>query len=64
MAADLRRGLKLLNGLSGTAADVTLIDEIKSVRDRAEAIRVYAKNAGLGLLFQNRATELTRFPHI
>jgi hypothetical protein len=36
----------------------TSFDEIKSLRDKAEAVRVFARAANLNLEFQNRAAEL------
>lgn len=36
----------------------TKIDEVKEIRDRAEALRVYAKQAGEGLIMQNQCAEM------
>lgn len=36
----------------------TSVDEVKDIRDRAEALRAYAKQAGMGLEAQNRAAEV------
>lgn len=39
-------------------AKVATIDEAKGIRDRAEALRHYAKQQGLGLEAQNKAAEI------
>jgi len=36
----------------------TKIDEVKEIRDRAEALRVYARQAGEGLVMQNQCAEI------
>ena len=50
-AAELERIRRAL----GQTADLR---EVRDLRDKAEAVRIYAKSAGLGLEFQNRATEV------
>ena len=39
-------------------ADAETIPDVKSIRDKAESVRNYAKNAKLGLELQNQAAEL------
>lgn len=39
-------------------AEAESFEEVKSIRDKAEAVRAYAKSARLGLEMQNRAAEL------
>jgi hypothetical protein len=39
-------------------ADAKSLDDIKSIRDKAEAARTYIKAARLGLELQNRAAEV------
>tara|TARA_B110000116_G_scaffold196884_1_gene171595 strand:+ start:183 stop:935 length:753 start_codon:yes stop_codon:yes gene_type:complete len=39
-------------------AQATTVDQIKSIRDKAEAVRKYAQSAALGLEIQNTAAEV------
>jgi hypothetical protein len=48
----------LLNEARARLAKVASVDEAKSIRDKAEAIRHYAKQAKLGLETQNKAAEI------
>ncbi len=50
--------LAQLSKLKASLAKVVHIDEFKNIRDKAEAIRGYAKTAGLGLESQNLAAEV------
>jgi site-specific DNA-methyltransferase (adenine-specific) len=50
--------LTFLSQAKRTLAKVTSVSEVKDIRDRAEAIRIYAKQAGHGLEIQNNAAEI------
>lgn len=50
--------LAQLNRLKASLAKVVHVDEFKDIRDKAEAIRGYAKTANLGLESQNLAAEV------
>lgn len=58
MFAPASRELAVLDQASRILADAKSLDEIKTVRDKAEAARTYAKAARLGLELQNRAAEV------
>lgn len=47
--------LAVLTDVERRLAKIATVDEAKSIRDQAEAIRIYAKNAGKGLVIQNQA---------
>jgi hypothetical protein len=47
--------LAVLDQVERQLATIQTVDEAKSIRDRAEAIRLYAKSARKGLKLQNRA---------
>jgi hypothetical protein len=50
--------LALLDRAGQALAQAQSLDEIKDIRDKAEAVRKYAQSASLGLDVQNRAAEL------
>jgi hypothetical protein len=50
--------LKVLDRVARALAEATDFKEVKSLRDKAEAARQYAKNAAMGLKIQNKAAEL------
>lgn len=47
-----------LNGAAGALAGATSLEDIKAIRDKAEAARKYVENARLGLEMQNHAAEV------
>jgi len=48
----------VLQDISRRLAEAESFEEIKSLREKAEAVRAYARSARLGLQVQNRAAEL------
>ncbi len=50
--------LVLLDQANHALAEARSIDQIKDIRDKAEAVRKYAQSASLGLDIQNRAAEV------
>jgi len=58
MSDKLPQQLTTLNRAKLELAKATTVDEIKSIRDKAEAVRQYAQNAALGLDVQNTAAEV------
>jgi len=58
MVARAPRELAVLDQASRVLAEAQSIDEIKSIRDKAEAARTYVRAARLGLELQNRAAEV------
>ena len=52
------RELVLLDKASRALAQASTVDEIKDIRDKAEAARKYAQSAKLGLDIQNYAAEI------
>jgi hypothetical protein len=47
--------IAILSDVERRLATVQTVDEAKDIRDKAEAIRIYAKSAKKGLAIQNRA---------
>ena len=58
MASCETQELALLDQARKMLAEASSIEEIKTVRDTAEAARTFAKAAQLGLELQNKATEI------
>jgi len=58
MASCETQELAILDQASKMLAEVSTIEDIKEVRDMAEAARTFAKAAKLGLELQNKATEV------
>lgn len=58
MVAPMHRQLLVLDEATRLLAEAKSLDQIKSIRDKAEAARTYARAAQLGLDLQNRAAEL------
>jgi N6-adenosine-specific RNA methylase IME4 len=52
------RSLELLSQARQAVAEARTVDEVKHVRDTAEALRVYAKQAGESLAIQNECAEV------
>jgi DNA (cytosine-5)-methyltransferase 1 len=52
------RELVLLSNARRMLAEARMLDEVKDIRDKAEAIRLYAKQSGDGLEIQNAAAEI------
>ena len=50
--------LALLDQAGQALAEAQSFDQIKEIRDKAEAVRKYAQSASLGLNIQNRAAEV------
>ncbi len=50
--------LVLLDQAGQALAEAQSVDQIKGIRDKAEAVRKYAQSASLGLDIQNRAAEI------
>ncbi len=58
MSANGSRDLAFLDHASRILAEAKSIEDVKAIRDKAEAARAYARAAQLGLDLQNRAAEL------
>jgi hypothetical protein len=58
MSRPVAEELSILAHAARSIAQAKTIEEIKSLRDKAEAARQYAKSAALGLHIQNLAAEL------
>jgi len=58
MTANGTQELVLLDQASQALAEARSFDQIKEIRDKAEAVRKYAQSASLGLDIQNRAAEV------
>jgi hypothetical protein len=52
------RGLTALESVFGALAEADSLEEIKAIRDKAEAVRQYAHSARANLSIQNKAAEL------
>lgn len=58
MIASQSRELMLLDQAERILAEAKTFDEVKEIRDKAEAARTYVKATKLGLELQNRAAEI------
>ena len=58
MSESQHHEIALLDRASQALAEAESFDQIKEVRDKAEAVRKYAQSASLGLDIQNRAAEV------
>lgn len=58
MAEDVSKQLVALHEVSRTLSETSRIEDVKAIRDQAEAVRVYCKSALTGLDIQNRAAEI------
>jgi hypothetical protein len=58
MGASQVHELALLDQAGQALAEAQSFDQIKEIRDKAEAVRKYAQSASLGLGIQNRAAEV------
>jgi hypothetical protein len=58
MGEDQVHELALLDRAGQALAEARSFDEIKEIRNKAEAVRKYAQSASLGLDIQNRAAEV------
>jgi hypothetical protein len=58
MSKRVPRELQVLHRISRTLAKTRDLKEVKSIRDKAEAVRHYARSAALGLEIQNQAAEV------
>jgi N6-adenosine-specific RNA methylase IME4 len=50
--------LKVLESADKILDEATSLEDLQDIRDKAEAVRKYAKSAGLGLEIQNQAAEV------
>lgn len=58
MIATAETRLTLIDQARNALAKAVLIDEVKDIRDKAEALRLYAKQSGDTLEMQNRCAEI------
>ena len=58
VTADEQRQLAAIDNTSTALANAETVEDVKEIRDQAEAIRQYIENAGISFDMQNRAAEI------